>query len=119
MDCAVTVLRRNGQRLPRKDWPEPIAGRLEMVEHSAEHSSFKRTTRVLQIMEKVGLVERPALLLFEPQLLDVTPDAFVFRGIELERRNDNLSEHVQIWLVKPEHEHALNSLHPTNGASTK
>lgn len=101
MLCSVTLLRRNGQRLPRKDWPEPITGRLEMVEHSAEHSSFKRTTRVLQIMEGVGLVERAAILLFEPQLLDVTLQAFVFRGIELEGRDGQVFEHQQLWHVVP------------------
>lgn len=99
MRCCVTLLRRQGQRLPRKEWPEPITGRLEMVEHSAEHSSFKRTTRVLQLVEKLGLIERPAVLLFEPLLLDVTRDAFVFRGIELQTQDDQIFEHQQVWLV--------------------
>lgn len=99
MHCSVTLLRHHGRRLPRKEWPEPIAGRLEMVEHSADHSSFKRTTRVLQLMEKVGLVERPAILLFEPQLLDVVPEGFVFRGIELDTQDGRVFELQQVWMV--------------------
>lgn len=99
MHCFVTLLRHRGKRLTRREWPDPVQGRLETVEHSAEHSSFKRTTRVLQLVEKVGLVERPAILLFEPQLMEVSPDAFLFRGIELEARDDSLFEHQQVWHV--------------------
>ena len=100
MQVRVTLLRRHGLRLRQDELAEPLDGVLQLRDWS-EGNSFGRAMRVLELLEAVGTVQRPAVSLFEPDLVAVRDGCMVFRGIELHGVDGRVYEHEQIWRVAP------------------
>lgn len=96
----ITLMRRHGLRLRSEELSEPLAGTLQLRDWTTGNS-FGRAVRVLELLETVGTIQRPALSLFEPDLVAIRDGCMVYRGIELHSVDGRVYEHEQIWRVAP------------------
>lgn len=100
MQVRITLLRRHGLRLRSEELSEPMNGVLQLRDWP-EGSSFGRAVRVMELLETVGTIQRPAVSLFEPDLVAIRDGCMVYRGIELHSLDGRIYEHEQIWRVAP------------------
>ena len=100
MRWAVTLMRDRGQRLRRSEWPEPVAGDLEIAFMLQTYA--RSPLKAAQLYDVQGSVRRPLLLpLFEPVLVTMDSHFMLLQGIELEAQQGEISEHVQVWHCAP------------------
>lgn len=64
-------------------------------------NNHRRCIRMLKLMENRGSIEVPVLRMADADLVDFAADGMLLRGIELESHEGRISEHVQMWLVRP------------------
>jgi hypothetical protein len=101
MLCKVTLHRRNGQRLKKDELAPAILANMQMHELAAEHSNMRRTVRRLTLTEYPGNSLRILAVLLDPQLIGMDETSMQYQGIELEARDGQVFEYVQIWNCRP------------------
>jgi hypothetical protein len=100
--CRVTLLRREGVRLRRDEWPEAAVGELCVRDVDAHTNSYRRHLRMAELWE-VGLQSRRLLVrpLADPEILRTVDAGFLLAGVELEPKGTRIAEHRQLWLCFP------------------
>lgn len=100
MFCEIIELRRNGLRLRPEEWPAPVAGQLRMDYWEGSKNSHRRTLRQAALWQHMGVNWRPALVIADPDWIDVVGDALLMRGLQLQSLEGRMYEHQQLWLVR-------------------
>ena len=101
MLCEVTLHRRNGQRLKKSEVAPAILANMQLHEMAAEHSNMRRTVRRLTLTEHPGNSLRILAVLNDPVLIGMDEGSMQYLGIELESRDGQMFEHVQVWSCRP------------------
>lgn len=102
----VIQCRRDGLRLKRTEWPEPVLGRLVIGESGSGTSSFRRAMRIAQLLAPAGAYQSIEVdvvpPLFEPQLLPAPIGQLLLRGTQLQALSrdgqSKVWEYEQLWL---------------------
>lgn len=103
MKCEVIQLRERGRRLRRREWPAPVPGDLRTSYLGAGISSFRCHTPELCLQQDIGpTAVRIALTLFFPELIEISAQGIVWRGLQLlAPQGEPATEFAQVWLVRP------------------
>lgn len=100
MKWSVTQLRDRGRRLKRGDWPEPVAGELELT--VMPETNARRPLKKMDLYAVPGTVRQSMLLpLFDPQIISMDAGALVLHGMQLHTEDGAIYEHMQVWLCVP------------------
>lgn len=101
----VTLLRREGRRLPQREWPAPVYGLVRVQDNA--HGNFRRLMRSLTLHEQIGVGSvRHALSLYDPYFLPSADGALLIAGIELcSAAGQGVREHGQVWLCRTRAHH--------------
>lgn len=99
----VILLRKESRRLPRREWPKAIYGKVVVEESEPNVSNFRRLMRKLTLTQRVGASSmRTAAVLFDPYFLPSVDGAMMIAGIELMASGERgeICEHGQIWMCR-------------------
>lgn len=97
----VVLLRKQGQRLRRADWPPFLRGDLRITEMDRAGNGSKRNLLCAHLWQAFGTTRRRGLAtLFDPVLLPYKDDGLLIAGIDLSSTDGGrvVYEHRQIWL---------------------
>lgn len=101
MICEVTFHRRNGQRLKKSEVAPALLADMQLHEMAAEHSNMRRTVRRLTLTEYAGNSLRILAVLIDPVLIGMDETSMQYMGIEIESRDGQVLEHIQVWSCRP------------------
>lgn len=101
LKCSVITLRRDGLRIPRKEWPMALLG--ELVSDPAPKGGGPARA---DLWVSLGTTNRRIqLTLFNPTFEGVVADGFLLAGHEMRAETvdgvQRVSEHRQVWMVTP------------------
>lgn len=101
MFVTVTKLRRNGLRLKREEREQPLKGHLSTSYRAADQSGTGRAFQLMELFQRQGGNIRCLGSLLDPHFVSAESRYFVFKGYEVESRDQRLVGHVQVWLISP------------------
>ena len=99
----VILLRKEGRRLPRREWPKAIYGKVVVEDSEPNASNFRRLMRHMTLTQRVGASSiRTAALLYDPYFLPSVDGAMMIAGIEIVAsvQKGEICEHSQIWMCR-------------------
>lgn len=97
----VILLRQDGRRLPRSEWPMPLRGTFRVVEMDRETTNAKRNLVKVELWAVINETRRRGLAsLLDPVLLPYQGSGMLVAGTELRAENGGrvVYEHRQVWL---------------------
>lgn len=107
MRFRLVVTRDRGRRLSRAEIEaaEPVVGELLLRDRPSTSSSFRRTIRYADLVDR-SIPSAPRSLrppLFGPQLIRVTEQSMLLVGYEIDSdgSSDAIYDYAQGWLLRP------------------
>lgn len=99
----VILLRKEGRRLPRREWSAPMYGKIVVEDSEPNASNFRRLMRKMTLAQRVGASSmRIAAALYDPYFLPSIDGATMIAGIEIVAsvQKGEICEHSQIWMCR-------------------
>lgn len=99
----VTLLRREGRRLPQRR-PAPVYGLVRVQDNA--HGNFRRLMRSLTLHEQIGVGRCAMRCRCTTHILPSADGALLIAGIELcSAAGQGVREHGQVWLCRTRAHH--------------
>ena len=100
----VQLLRKQGLRLPRSQWEQPLRGTFRITEMDRDTNNFKRNLVKIDLWAAYGETRMRGLAtLADPVLLPYEGEGLLIAGTELQCTDGGrkIWEHRQVWLCQP------------------